>query len=159
MKRYGILVWLAIFYAVLFRATPVLAQLPPIAPTTATFTHADVDFNITSVYHLDFFTCASVSTAGVCTGQAVLPIQAGVDVPRAQVTGTAASRVISLTAGSTPTLLASVPVGTGIVAQIKAVGDATQPGIGGTSAYSPPSNGFFAAARTPAAPGKPTPVQ
>ena len=39
------------------------------------------------------------------------------------------------------------------VADLKAVGDTTVPGVAGTSAYSADSNAFFARARTPAAPG------
>jgi hypothetical protein len=138
----------------LLLATPAAAQSTVVvAPAAATFAHSDADFAITASYHFEFYTCTSVTTAGVCVGQAATPFQAGVDVPKSLVTGTAVARSVDMKAAPTSGVLSSVPLGVGLVATVKAVADTSVPGVGGTSAASNISNAFFAQARTPVAPG------
>jgi hypothetical protein len=154
MKRFSAAVWVAVFYAVLVFAQPAAAQVV-IAPQSAVFVHSDADFAITANYHFDFYTCASVTAAGVCVGQASAPVQLGLDVLKAAVSSSGQSRTISLVTPPAPTLLGSVPIGTGIVATVVAVGDPNVVGVGGQSAPSTASNAFFFKPRTPAAPGTP----
>lgn len=126
-----------------------------VAPSTATFTHSDADLGITATYQVALFQCATVTTAGTCTGKAAAPFTT-ISVPKAVVTGTAAARVINLKAAPATGTLTGLPAGVGFVMEVSAVGDTSIPGVAGTSAPSNDSNPLFGSARTPAAPGSVT---
>jgi len=123
-----------------------------IAPTQATFPYADTDLAVTASFQVAFFQCSSVTANPVACAHAPAPIQT-VTYPKSAVGGTAASRTLLLAAAPINGTLPAFPAGVGFVAEIAAVGDPTQPGIAGASAFSPDSNPFFGSARTPAVPG------
>jgi ABC-type sulfate transport system permease component len=152
----------------LFLAVPTVAAAQiAVNPQAATYVSTDADHAITATIHIDYFQCSSVTPAAACVGKASAPFQSGTDVPKASITSTGAvtcptgvpagstctTHSVSLTTAPANGVLASMPSGVGFVADLKAVGDTTIPGVAGTSPYSADSNPFFARARTPAAPG------
>lgn len=130
-----------------------------VGPSTALFSHSDEQYAITATYHFDFYQCASVTVdatnpQGVCVGKAASPFQAGADVAKASVAGSAANRSVNLrTVATTNGVLMAMPIGVGFVTAVTAIADTTIPGVAGSSPPSTDSNPFFGQARTPAAPG------
>jgi len=122
-----------------------------IAPTQASFVHADVDFNATAAYRLDFYACTSVTQAGLCVGRSSTPFQTAGQVLKSAVSGSATARTFPMSA-LTPAVLPSMPIGVAFVSTIIAIGDTAVPGVVGNSPPSADSNAFFAQGRTPASP-------
>lgn len=112
-------------------AQPASAQVTT-NPQTASFTLDDASFATITAVHLDFFSCTSLSPAGLCNGQATQPLQAGVDIPKASVLTLSPvdqfgnNRKFSLTTSPVNGLLTSVPIGAPFVAEVNTVGDPNQ---------------------------------
>lgn len=132
--------------AVCLMATPAAAQVVT-GPRAVSFTADDASLSKSVGVHLDFFSCVSLDSAGVCVGQATAPLQTGVDIPLPSITTLSPvdqfgnNRQVSLTTAPANGLLPSVPAGQPFVASLFLIGDANQGAA--NSPRSAASNPFF----------------
>lgn len=148
-------IWLALVFVAMAASAQAQVVTGPSQITFSSPSHA-----IVAVYHIDFFQCGSIAppgsvNPGACVGRATAPFQTGVDVPKANITGSNPVYIIDLTTAPAVTVLPSLPAGMGFILTLTAVGD---PSVGGTgqSVRSGDSNSFFRAGLVPAAPGNVT---